>query len=467
MAQRRPVSSGPIARRTAAPASRRSGGAVRRTTSRGTTSRTSTRRTTSARRTSTRATARRGSQLRRPRLQRARGAKAARAGADRQLQRFRQATILAVAVTAMILLLVPSAAQDTDTLAADTLTAGDAVEDVAADSVLVPRDAGEVATQAATEAQGVLRGMWTGFVALLPKLAVAVGILLLVWGLTRLIRPAIKTLARRFEKGAAVAALVNTGLWILGVGAAVSVVAGNLGALVGSLGLVGLALSWSLQGPIESFTGWLLNSFKGYFHEGDRIAVGDVVGDVYRIDVLNTLVWEIGGPGSPSGIEAEQPTGRLITFPNSEIVSGTVVNYSRDFPFVWDEVAVAVAAESDLTYAAEVVKRVAVKHIGEAMQGPARTYAARLKDTPLDERVADTPEVFITLTDWGANLVVRYLVEIRSKRRVKTDLGVALVRELNETEHAGKILAAYPRQQIQLVGPGGEPEPWRMGPAPG
>ena len=134
---------------------------------------------------------------------------------------------------------------------------------------------------------------------------------------------------------------------------------------------------------------------------------------------------------------------------------------------MWDEIAVAVAAESDLTYAAGVVERVAVEHIGEAMQGPARQYALRLKGTPLDEQVVDTPEVYITLTDWGANLVVRYLVEIRSKRGTKTALGIALMKELNATTHAGKILAAYPRQQIQLVGPGGEPEPWRMGPAPG
>ncbi len=422
--------------------------------------------------------------LNRSRLRRPVTARDAHSSAGRQLRAFRQATMLAVSLTALLLLLVPTAAQDTDALVgagpADTLASGDPVapegeplaepetaEPETTDALAVDtQGAGALAGQAASEATGVLRGMWTGFVGLLPKLAVGVGILLLVWALTRLIRPAVKGLSR-FQRGPAVAALVNTALWILGIGAAVSVVAGNLGALVGSLGLVGLALSWSLQGPIESFTGWLLNSFKGYYHEGDRIAVGDVVGDVYRIDVLNTLVWEIGGPGSPSGIEAEQPTGRLITFPNSEVVSGTVVNYSRDFPFVWDEVAVAVAAESDLAYAAGVVEAVAVREIGETMRGPALQYAERLRGTPLDEQIADTPEVYVALTDWGANLVVRYLVEIRSKRGTKTRMGTALVRELNDPTHAGKILAAYPRQQIQLVGPGGEPEPWRMGPAPG
>ena len=32
--------------------------------------------------------------------------------------------------------------------------------------------------------------------------------------------------------------------------------------------------SLPLQTPIESFTGWLLNSFRGYYRVGDRIEVG-------------------------------------------------------------------------------------------------------------------------------------------------------------------------------------------------
>jgi small-conductance mechanosensitive channel len=63
---------------------------------------------------------------------------------------------------------------------------------------------------------------------------------------------------------------------------------------------------------------------------GDRIAVGDVFGDVYRIDVLTTTVWEAGGPGKP--VSAAQSTGALITFPNWEVLRSNIINYSRDFP---------------------------------------------------------------------------------------------------------------------------------------
>ena len=69
------------------------------------------------------------------------------------------------------------------------------------------------------------------------------------------------------------------------------------------------------NGPRGSFTGWLLNSFRGYYQVGDRVAVGDVFGDVYRIDFLTTTVWEAGGADKP--VQGAQPTGALVTFPDA------------------------------------------------------------------------------------------------------------------------------------------------------
>jgi small-conductance mechanosensitive channel len=58
-----------------------------------------------------------------------------------------------------------------------------------------------------------------------------------------------------------------------------------------------------------------------------------VFGDVYKIDVITTTVWEIGAPFRQGFVMAEQPTGRLVTFPNNEILSGSIVNLTRDFPY--------------------------------------------------------------------------------------------------------------------------------------
>jgi small-conductance mechanosensitive channel len=75
------------------------------------------------------------------------------------------------------------------------------------------------------------------------------------------------------------------------------------------------------------------------------------------IDFLTTTVWEIGSPHRPVFVHAEQPTGRVLTFPNSEVLTGTIMNLTRDFPYVWDELSVSIANESDLRHALAVLKR--------------------------------------------------------------------------------------------------------------
>ena len=209
--------------------------------------------------------------------------------------------------------------------------------------------------------------------------------------------------------------------------------------------------------PIESFTGWLLNSFQAYYRVGDRIQVGEVFGDVYAIDFLSTTVWELGGPERPGAVQAEQPTGRLITFANSEVLTGTVINLTRDFPYVWDELVVPVANESDLRYALDLLRRLALEVVGTDMAGPAHQDEALLRKARLEGAVADVPEVFVSLAESWTNISIRYLVHARQRRKWKSLLAERVMVELNQPAHAGHIIPVLPRQQVQFLGPDGRP----------
>jgi small-conductance mechanosensitive channel len=243
--------------------------------------------------------------------------------------------------------------------------------------------------------------------------------------------------------------MVSIGVWLLAFGIALSVIAGDVRTLIGSLGLIGLALSWALQSPIESFTGWIINSFKGHYRVGDRIAVGEVFGDVYRIDLLTTTVWEAGGPGK--AVQAAQPTGALITFPNSEVLRSNIVNYTGDFAYVWDEVTFSFANESDLPYTIGVVRRVAAEVLGQAMESPARQYKEMLLNSGLAWDVAVEPQVYLSLSDAWTNCTVRYLVAARERRMWSSRLIETMAVETGRPEHAGKIIGAYPRTNVKLL----------------
>ena len=379
------------------------------------------------RRPARRSTARHPSQgLRRARGNRA-DARGYRLAAERRLRRFRQTSALAVSLAALLLLVWGGPVDGAVQQAAPLPPASD--PGVAVD-----------------EATNTIRELALGFYAFLPRLVLALVVLGLASVVARVARAVLDRTLQGWERATALAAIVRLVVFVAAAVAAISIVAGDARAVVGSVGLLGLAASWALQTPIESFTGWLLNSFRGYYRVGDRIAVGDVFGDVYRIDVLTTTVWEAGGSGKP--VSAAQSTGALITFPNWEVLRSNIVNYSRDFPYVWDEVRVGVANESDLAYCVEVIETTARRVLGEQMKTAVQRYEELLRDARLTFEVDPVPRVYLSTTDSWTDCTVRYLVPVRSRRHWSSTLVLEFSRELARDVHQGRIISVYKRTEV-------------------
>jgi small-conductance mechanosensitive channel len=170
---------------------------------------------------------------------------------------------------------------------------------------------------------------------------------------------------------------------------------------------------------------------------------------VHRIDFLTTTVWEAGRPDA-NGLGGG-PTGGLITFPNSEVLRANIVNYTRDFPWVWDEITVGVANESDIRLAMERAAIVAERIVGGEMKKPAAGYRSLLARERLDADIAESPQVFLTAADAWMNISVRYLVQVRRKRLAATRLLLALSEDFAREEHKGRIIGAYPYRRVELV----------------
>jgi small conductance mechanosensitive channel len=309
------------------------------------------------------------------------------------------------------------------------------------------------------EATSTMRDLAYSFYAFLPRLILVLILFFIAAVVTRAVRWLFDRTLRDWERREAASALTRLAAYLAAAVAAVSVLAGDVRAVVGSVGLLGLAASWALQTPIESFTGWLLNSFRGYYRVGDRIAVGDVFGDVYRIDVLTTTVWEAGGPGKP--VSAAQSTGALITFPNWEVLRSNIINYSRDFPYVWDEVTINVANESDLAYTAQVLETTARRVLGEQMETAAQQYQDLLEAERLAFDVDEIPRVYLSTADSWTDCTIRYLVPVRTRRRWSSALILEIAQETARPEHKGRILPVYPRTEVKLWDDWSDPEPRR------
>jgi small-conductance mechanosensitive channel len=197
-----------------------------------------------------------------------------------------------------------------------------------------------------------------------------------------------------------------------------------------SLGLISLILGFALQTPITSFIGWIYLLARAPYRVGDRIKIGDATGDVIDVSYLDTTLWEFGG----DFLSTDHPSGRVIKFPNSKVLSSTVYNYTWPlFPYIWNEVKFSVAYESDLDFVAETMERVAAEAVGEHMMKQVRVFREILAQTPVDQlEVRERPAVLfrVNANTW-LDAIVRYLVHPKEAGRVKTRLIRKLLTELN------------------------------------
>ncbi|MFN2386599.1 MAG: mechanosensitive ion channel family protein [Thermoanaerobaculia bacterium] len=205
---------------------------------------------------------------------------------------------------------------------------------------------------------------------------------------------------------------------------------GWYGAAV-SVGVVSLILGLALQTPITSFFAWIFILVRRPYRVGDRIRIGEATGDVIDVSYLDTTLWEFGG----EFLSSDHPSGRLIKFPNSLVLSSTVYNYSWPlFPYIWNEITMQIAYESDLDFVASTLRRVVEEERGRAMTERINVYRGLLARTPVDElEVDERPSVlFRTSANTWIEATVRYLVAPRRAGRVKTALTRKILTELNQ-----------------------------------
>jgi len=197
-----------------------------------------------------------------------------------------------------------------------------------------------------------------------------------------------------------------------------------------SFGLISLILGFALQTPITSFIGWIYILVREPYRVGDRIKIGTATGDVIEVNYLDTTLWEFGG----DYLSTEHPSGRIIKFPNSTVLSSPVYNYTWPlFPYIWNEIRFHVAYNSDLEFIAATMKEIAEQEVGEEMMKQVEVFREILAQTPVNHvEVQERPVVLFRASEntW-LEAIVRYLVHPKEAGRVKSRLIMELLEKLN------------------------------------
>jgi small-conductance mechanosensitive channel len=209
------------------------------------------------------------------------------------------------------------------------------------------------------------------------------------------------------------------------------------GRLTTALGLVSAGLAFALQKVVTAIAGYFVILRGRTFNVGDRIVMGGVRGDVIALGFTQTTIMEMGQPPAASGddptmwVRSRQYTGRIVTVTNAKIFDEPVYNYTRDFPFLWEEMSLPVSYGADRRRAEEILLEVVSRHAvptqelaGEAAEELARRYFMRPADV--------TPKVYWRLTDNWLELTARFVVRTHGIRDAKDAISRDLLAALDE-----------------------------------
>ena len=195
-----------------------------------------------------------------------------------------------------------------------------------------------------------------------------------------------------------------------------------------SYGLFAAGVAISLQELFKNFVGGIILFVTRGYNIGDRIEINSKYGDVIDIGILYTTLLELR-----EWISSDQPTGRLSMIPNGQILSATVNNYTKDNKFIWDEIEIPISYESNWKKAITIIEEIVREYSKEIVVDAAKEILELSNKYYLSKK-AVIPEVYITLTDNWIDFNIRYIVEVRERRRVHNDLSKLILNTIQDSE---------------------------------
>ncbi len=259
------------------------------------------------------------------------------------------------------------------------------------------------------------------------KLLLTLAFLVALWLLRRAANALVKEFLRdRYNErvwfwAGQIINLVTSVLLILGL---LAIWFDNPNRFATAVGLITAGVAFALQKVITAVAGYFVILRGNIFSVGDRITMGGVRGDVIALGFIQTMIMEMGQPPSienttpPVWVKSRQFTGRIVTVTNDKIFEEPVYNYTRDFPYLWEEISIPISYTADRDRAEQILLECADRHterINEMSQ-----EALRLMRDRYFLHAADlTPKVYYRITNNWLELTVRFVVREHGIRDLK------------------------------------------------
>ncbi|VVB90121.1 Small-conductance mechanosensitive channel MscMJ [uncultured archaeon] len=207
----------------------------------------------------------------------------------------------------------------------------------------------------------------------------------------------------------------------------------DLNAFVASLGIIGIAIAFASQQIIQNFIAGILISVGRPIHLDDWVEVGESgICNIKDILLTRTVL--------------RNRNGRLISIPNSVLVSSSIINYTQS-GFVEISIALTIPADSDLDKIKKTIKTVVHEHpnILPNVSRKEKDIITKLLELPnikvLFEDTLDMskfePRILISgISDSGVELSIRFWIrEINKKDEIISEVLEKLYNIEKEVTH--------------------------------
>lgn len=183
-------------------------------------------------------------------------------------------------------------------------------------------------------------------------------------------------------------------------------------SFIAILGAAGLAVGLALQGSLSNFASGVLIILLRPFRSGDFIDAGGQMGTVNRIELFHTYL--------------KTPDNRVIIVPNSSVMNGSIVNFSREATRRLDLV-IGISYDADIRLAKQIMEEI----------------------VNADERILKDPKCLIAvseLADSSVNFFLRPWVASGDYWAVRADL----LEKIKYTFDERGVGIPYPQMDVHL-----------------
>ena len=192
----------------------------------------------------------------------------------------------------------------------------------------------------------VMQKYWEDFWMLLPKMAVAIIVLIVTFMIAHSIKKIVqKRTERRLDDLLLAKFLATLSKWtVIAIGLAIAMHVVELGGIARGIfataGLSGIVLGFAFRDIGENFLAGVLLAFNRPFSVGDTVETNDIKGTIKTLDLRNTHIRSFDG--------------KDIYVPNAMIVKSPLLNSTRDGLLRFD-FAVGVDYSNDIPRARDLI----------------------------------------------------------------------------------------------------------------